>query len=204
MYSSVPHSPTSRRPLVTVVNDDGLDSPSIYSPALASPTRRPLPEPAETLYQPLALDLDSDDPYANTYDPFPEDKLATSDTQVPGAGYHHDRHTSIDVPVVTPVYDGYDNGYVDEKADYYNNVEYLPQLEADAGTVSSRSGASFSSSAEARGDGENLHYGPLPDKQMRRNKTIKKIKLTKGHLVSLFSNVFQVDGLGHFITTTAT
>jgi hypothetical protein len=86
------------------------------------------------------------------------------------------------------VYDGYDDGYLDEKAHYCNDVEYLPPLEADAGTVSSRSGASFASSVD--GNGENLHYGPLSDKQIRRNKTVKKIKLTKGHLVPRSSRFF--------------
>jgi hypothetical protein len=180
MYSSVPHSP-ARRPLASVLAEDDLNSPSIYSPAPVSPTRRPLPEPGQPTYQPLTLDLDSDDPYANTYNPFPEEDLGAEAAHAPDARYHHEPHTSVDMPAVTPVYDGYDDGYLDEKADYYNDVEYLPPLEADAGTVSSRSGVSFTSSVDA--NGENLHYGPLPDKQMRRNKTVKKIKLTKGHLV---------------------
>jgi hypothetical protein len=194
MYSSVLHTPTARRQgLSELAEEEDVDSPSIYSPQPVSPSRRPLPEPGQSLYQPLTLDIDADDPYADSYARYAEPR-AESVTPVPldSEDYsyqQHEPHTSVDMhdePAIAPVYDGHDDGYVDEKAGFYPDVQYIPRLDGDAGSFSSLSGASLRSSDEVVEEGENLHYGPLPERQTRRNKALKKVKLTKGHLVSFF------------------
>lgn len=78
------------------------------------------------------------------------------------------------------------NGNSNKYSRNYQERDIAPRVSHRvANSLSSRSDSFMSRSDVDYDEKPRMHYGPAPDKIERRNKTVRTVKLTQGHLVSI-------------------